>query len=329
MCDINNDKVCAPPAHAVSFETKLKLLPLPNCLIEHALLLIDPDKGTPGLLHAHVPYRHTSTNNYQMKYLVLASFNARSIYGRESWIMSLIKKYRFAVMGIQDPKLRLNNMPKDLFHTVLYKEDPTPGLRGLMTLIHPAWAHLVSIPDIDDGGCSYIQWVAIKCFSDQVYVANVYLPNHRNAMWKRMANDLVQKLITDISCLGTNAAVVVMGDFNADMVAKKGDNVTLIRRLLSQTQLSRVSRPDPAMVTRKEGGNTSHIDDFLATPNIHQHLVGDIQYAAAATPIPSARHDPVTVTDLGSDTDNDRKPSDHTPIFLHLCQVQHPTYSPN
>ena len=154
-------------------------------------------------------------------------------------------------------------------------------------------AHLVSIPDIDDGDCSYIQWVAIKCLSGQVYVANVYLPNHRNAMWKRMANDIVQKLITNISSLGTNAAVVVMGDFNADMVTRKGDNVTLIRRLLSQTQLSRVSRPELESVTRKEGGSKSHIDDFLATPIMHQHLVGHIQYAAAATP-PPARHDPVT-----------------------------------
>ena len=129
--------------------------------------------------------------------------------------------------------------------------------------------------------------------------------------------NIVQKLITNISSLGTNAAVVVMGDFNADMVTRKGDNVTLIRRLLSQTQLSRVSRPDLESVTRKEGGSKSHIDDFLATPIMHQHLVGHIQYAAAATPPPPARHDPVTDPQFGTGVINDRKASDHT----HLCQV--------
>ena len=245
-----------------------------------------------------------------MKHLVLASFNTRSIYGRETWITELIKKHHFAVMGIQDPKLRMNNMPMGLFRT----EDPTPGLRGLITVIHPAWAHLIAIPAIDNEDCSYIQWVEVQCLPDPVYVANLYLPNHRDASWKSRANDLVQTLITNISDLGDNARVVVMGDLNADLESGKGDNAVLIKRLLAQTHLARVRRSDPQAFTRKEGKHQSHIDDFLATPNIRAHLVGSIQYVRNAGQIP-----PVVIdSEVGGEavSTHDRKNPDHVPIFV-------------
>ena len=217
----------SPPAHTLTFRSKLNQISVPRTIIDHALSLTTPDEGSSKFQRTQTPYRHTPLINSNMKHLVLALFNTRSIYGRETWITELIKKHHFAVMGIQDPKLRMNNMPMGLFRTVLYKEDPTPGLRGLITVIHPAWAHLIAIPAIDNEDCSYIQWVEVQCLPDPVYVANVYLPNHRDASWKSRANDLVQTLITNISDLGDNARVVVMGDLNADLGSGKGDNAVL------------------------------------------------------------------------------------------------------
>ena len=102
-----NIMYASPPAHTLTFRSKLNQISVPRTIIDHALSLTTPDEGSSKFQRTQTPYRHTPLINSNMKHLVLASFNTRSIYGRETWITELIKKHHFAVMGIQDPKLRM------------------------------------------------------------------------------------------------------------------------------------------------------------------------------------------------------------------------------
>ena len=196
--------------------------------------------------------------------LSLASFNARSIYGREEAILNIMRERRIVIMMIQETNLALNNPPRGLPKSTIYKENETAGERGLITIIHPSWEHLVSIPEIEDDRCTHVQWITIEINDGWLYVGNVYLPNHSTETDKQLAHTIVQKLVRDCQQIPMHAPVLLMGDWNADIEKNHGDNQTLVKTLIAQTHLSLVQTCASGF-TRPQSGY--HIDNMLANEN--------------------------------------------------------------
>jgi len=112
-------------------------------------------------------------------WLRVATYNARSVYGREEAINHFIMEHQIALLAIQEPMLVANNMPRGLIRSNLWKVDPHEGRRGLMWIIHPAWKDRVAEDNTLGGGCCNILWVKVTLDMEEWYLANVYLPHRK------------------------------------------------------------------------------------------------------------------------------------------------------
>jgi len=248
--------------------------------------------------------------------LRVATYNARSVYGREEAICQFMLKHEIALLAIQEPMLHANNMPKGFFKSILCKPDEVAGKRGLMWVIHPAWKNRVREELGLDEDSHSVQWVQVTLGQEEWYFANVYLPHPENRRRKAMRSDTKCEAKEAVACVlrgvqqvlhrNPRAHLIVLGDMNADPFTEKGSNVKWLRGLVSGEEGLRVlQRPSDDAATRPT--SSSHVDNIVMSQRTLEKVRGHLKYFSG-----NDVHDSLSP----------RIPSDHVPLMVELaCRI--------
>ena len=110
---------------------------------------------------------------------------------------------------------------------------------------------------------------------------------------------MINDLLADVAGLPEDAAVIILGDMNADPFTNKGSNRKLFPTLLACPRLHLIARPDASRHTRP--AKESHIDNILCSEHARRLVSSELQYF-----------------DFQDIKFTRAKPSDHIPIGLVL-----------
>ena len=160
-----------------------------------------------------------------------ATMNVNSIYGRETGLCNVMLKEGIALLAMQETFLTPSRPTSGLFSSECgdpYVKYGAHGRRGLMSLVHPDWAHKIREAQMPSGANPNILWVTVEVGPDLWYSANVYFPNDT-----KEAKEVISALLADLDTLPKETRIVIMGDMNGDPFQRKGTNRTVLPLLFS------------------------------------------------------------------------------------------------
>ena len=208
-----------------------------------------------------------------------AIMNVNSIYHRETALCDVMLKEGIALLAMQETFMRPSRPTKGLFSSIHgdpYVKYGAHGRRGLMTLVHPEWAHRIKEAQLPSGDNPNILWVTVEGGPKRWFVANVYFPNDA-----KEAKEVILALLADLEAIPEGTLVIVMGDMNGDPFQRKGTNRSVLPLLFSSPLLVLIPRPNTESFTcfrtTAKGQSRSHIDNFVVSPAVAAASAGGLE----------------------------------------------------
>lgn len=225
---------------------------------------------------------------------IWATYNARSVYGREDTLRNLMLSQDIDFLVITEAFTRPADPPLGLFEST-YSVPAENGRRGILLSIAPEAAEITRLARNLGGGNPNIAWVVTEDAGALTFTAGIYWPDNNRG---KQADNAAQQLLEDVDNIPSTAHIVILGDFNYDPFERRGSNKAAMQLLLTCRRLSLVERSSDDCFTYfpPPPARKSHIDNFVVSTSLLSLICSPIFYLEVP--------------------EHERNPSDHVMIAL-------------
>ena len=191
--------------------------------------------------------------------LVISHLNVRSLVPKKDEVQLFLQEHKYAhVLGLSETWLN-DNIPTGELAVAgfrSYRRDRGSGRGGGLLVYVSECVTSIRRSDLEDTDLE-ILWIEVKLRKTKLLICNVYRPPDAKASWMDSMAVMVEKAVAE------KAPVVIMGDFNCDMLLHDSKCVKLEDMMSDYGLLQMVREP-----TRVTQTSRTQIDLMFTTDDI-------------------------------------------------------------